>query len=249
MWKLHGLIVWFDKLSSHDCFIVISQRNVFHPCVWILWRALLHWVFPFPGSSGRLFPVLWTSRFNGFEGPQWFWKHPPNTEAARFVQRRLLWLTDGLIEDTETITETWRVGANFPSASTQRAGCRTQACWATMGSWGKLKFSAGKERGESFKGLVRISLSSQHDIFLIRALAVSTHLLLPLCMVGSLFKSTSKAEICKASNSQDKQWESYSRHADTSCHLSINGAFRIHVWHILGNLLFIFSDQMCLKCR
>lgn len=65
--------------------------------------------------------------------------------------------------------------------------------------------------------------------------------LLSICMAGGLF-SFSKAKICKASNRQHKQQESHCRHGDTSCHLSINGAFRSRVWHKLGYLLFILSD-------
>lgn len=137
--------------------------------------------------------------FSGWVGLTVLWDHKAPREycdcTACFEKITVI---DRLSHSTKTIFETWTVGANFPSASTQRAGCRTQTCWATMDSWGKLKFSAGRERGESFKNLVHTSLCSQHGIFLIRAPTVSTHLLLSICMAGGFFNSTSKAKICKS---------------------------------------------------
>lgn len=214
--------------------MVISQRNVFHRCVWTSaspWRALLHWESPFPGSSCKLVPGLW---MRWFCGTTMILRAPGEyRDCAVCLQKTSV--IDRRSHGTKPIFETWTVGANFPSASTQRAGCRTQACWATADSWEKLKFSAGRERGESFNSLVHTSLCSQHGIVLIRALAVSTHLLLSICMAGGLFNSTRQARIHKASNSQHKQQERFRRHGDTSCRLSIKAAFRIHVWHFLGN--------------
>lgn len=103
--------------------------------------------------------------------------------------------------------------------------CRTQACRATLYSWGKLKFSTGRERGESFKSLVRnLPFLPAWHIFN-KGTAVSTNLLFSICKTGGLFNLTSKAKIYKASNSQHKQQESCSRHMDTSCHLSLKDAF------------------------
>lgn len=217
-----------DKYSSKASFIVISQRK----CSPVYGLTFI----TFPGSSGKLFLVLRASRFNGFDRPHWLWKHPENSAAARFVLRRPLWLTDGLIAPKPSLKTPEQLEPIFPLPLPRGPDAGHKACWATTGSVGKLKFSAGRERGESFKSLVRTSLCSQHAIFLIRALAVSTHLLLSVCAAGGLFNSTSKSrDFCKASNSQRKQQESCSRRVDAGCHLSIKPASRIHVWHFLGN--------------
>lgn len=162
---------------------------------------------------------------------------------------RLLWLTEGLIEGAETIFETWTFGANFPSASTQRAGCRTQACWATWDSRGKLKFSAGRERGESFKGLVHTPLCSQHGIFLIRALAVSAHLAfqyvwLEVCSTQQVKPMFAKLQTAIINSRRASVGMGI---LAATCHSMVCS------WSMFDTFLaihhFIFSDQMYLKSR
>lgn len=113
--------------------------------------------------------------------------------------QRLLWLTGSLWKLLTPSLKPEQLEA-FPSAATQRAGCRTESCWATWDSWGKLQFSAGRERGDSFKGSgLHLPLLLAWYI-LIRALAVT-----PLTSFQYgwkfLFYSTSEARICKASKS------------------------------------------------
>lgn len=146
------LYTWAQILPFSFVFMICATVSVFYYGRCFLW--CLH---PVSWEQLPIFLPLWVSIFISFWRLRWFWKHFGNTVAVTVCFEkvlRLLWLTDGLIESAETMSEIWTVGANFPFASTQRAGCRTQACWATWDSRGKLKFSAGRERGESFKGLV-----------------------------------------------------------------------------------------------
>lgn len=144
----------------------------------------------------------------------------------------------------ETIFETWTVGTSFPCASTQRARCRTLACLETLCSWGILEFSTGRRKMESFKSLVHTSLCSQHGIFLIMALAVSTKLLFLICSTGGLFYLTCKSKINKESNCQNKKQGSCSGCMDTSCYLPLKGAFLPYLTLSWQVAIHLFFDQL-----
>lgn len=96
------------------------------------------------------------------------------TEYSSLFGGRLLWLTDGFVEVTEIIYELCTEISLLPLPRRPDAEHRHAEIPETPR--GKLKFSAGWEIGEAFKGLVHTSLCSQHVIFLIRSLAVGTHL-------------------------------------------------------------------------
>lgn len=160
------------------------------------------------------------NRFNGFEGPQWFRNHPENTLSALFFL--ILWLTDCIIAPNPSL-KLEQLEPIFPVPLPRGPdACRTQACWATLYSWGKLKFSTG--RGVFQEPGSHLPFLPAWHIFN-KGTAVSTNLLFSICKTGGLFNLTSKAKIYKASNSQHKQQESCSRHMDTSCHLSLKDAF------------------------